>query len=261
MNIERIIKNFESYDTNILNEYKGLISTRKKEKIYPPYIPHVGINYEEYNILMYGMAQSIDKPWEELENKSKLEKVRQLYDAKNYSDVWIAPYKVMLAVAGIYIYAKYNDPISSFEALHNSIAASNYYKFSLSDNGKDVNPNTDLIKYQSPELYWKKNDGLSIYELNELKPSIVLSFNGRHNNVIENQGIQLIKINDPSWILQGGSGVLKKTGSWFRNINDKIAIELVNSYLEQIDKKYEGKRDAIRIYLMKYYSDWAGNNT
>jgi len=255
MGYEQIIKYFEAYDTSKLNEYEKLLSTKSKEGIFPPYVPHIGTNYDKYRLMMYGMAQSIDKPWDELINKNKLEKIKQLYDAKNYTDVWIAPYKVMLAVAGVYIYAKYKEAIDSFDVLHNSIAVSNYYKFSL-NNGNDINPNSDLEKHQSAKLYWEENDSLSKYELQILKPSIVLSFNGRHNKVIEDQGIKFKRINDPSWILQGGGGVLKSTGSWNRDIVDSTIIDLVDCYLEQVDKKYEGKREAIKIYLLKYYDDW-----
>ena len=256
MSIENLIKQFENFDTEQLSEYKDLISSKNDGVIFPPYIPHIGSDYGKYGIMMYGMAQSIDKPWSSLINKSKIEKVKQLYDTVNYNNIWIAPYKVMLAIAGIYIYARHQDSIDSFDDIHNSIAATNYYKFSFSNNGKDVNPNTDLSKYQSPELYWEENDKLSIAELSLLKPSIVLSFNGRHNNVIKEQGVSFIKINDPSWILQGGSGVLTQNGSWFRQIDDDTVHQLVTSYLNQIDEKYAGKKEAIQIYLMKYYSDW-----
>lgn len=256
MNTEELIQQFEEFDTKQLNEYKDLISSKNNGKTFPPYIPHIGSAYSKYRLMMYGMAQSIDRPWDALINKSKAEKVKQLYDALGYNNIWIAPYKVMLAVAGIFIYARHQDAIYSFDDIHNSIAATNYYKFSLADNGNDVNPDNDLSKHQSPELYWEENDKLSISELRLLKPSIVLSFNGRHNNVIKKQGLNFIKINDPSWILQGGSGVLKQSGRWFRKIDDDTAHQLVDSYLKQIDEKYTGKKEAIKIYLMKYYSDW-----
>jgi len=257
MNIKKIIRKFEEFDsTKNLAEYRELLSTKHNGEIFPPYIPHVGSNYNKYNIMMYGMAQSINKPWDALKNKTRAKKVRQLYDAKDYESICIAPYKVMLAIAGVYIYAKYNDSIESFSDIHNSIAVSNYYKFSFSKNGNDINPDSDLKKHQSPNKYWEENDALSIYELTELNPSIVLSFNGRHNAVIKDQGLSFIKINDPSWILQGASGVLNSNGSWFRNINDLTVKHLIDGYLNQIDDKYSGKKDAIKIYLTKYYADW-----
>jgi len=256
MNAEELVHQFKESDTTQLNDYKDLISSKNNGEIFPPYIPHIGSDYSKYRLMMYGMAQSIDKPWDSLINKTKTEKVRQLYDVSDYNNMWIAPYKIMLAVAGIYIYAKHQDAINLFSDIHNSIAVTNYYKFSLSVNGNDVNPDSDLIKHQSPKLYWEENDKLSILELAMLKPSIVLSFNGRHNNVIKKRGFNFIKINDPSWILQGGSGVLSQNGSWYRKVEDEVAHQLVDSYLQQIDNKYTGKKEAIRIYLLKYYKDW-----
>lgn len=256
MNIEKLIQKFEEFDTEQLSEYKNLLSTKNNGEIFPPYIPHIGSNYSKYNLMMYGMAQSIDKPWDALINKSRYEKVKQLHDAIDYNNIWIAPYKVMLAVAGVFLYVKHNLEMYSFSDIHDSIAATNYYKFSFSDNGNDVNPDTDLKNHQSPDLYWEENDKLSIFELNELKPSVVLSLNGRHNDVIKKQGFNFVKINDPSWILQGGSGVLKQDGSWFKEIDNNTLHHLIDSYLNQIDDKYAGKKEAIKIYLMKYYSDW-----
>jgi len=256
MNIEELVNEFETFNTEQISDYKDLLSTKINEKIFPPYIPHIGKKYKKYNLMMYGMAQSIAEPWDTLKIKNKSEKVKQLYDAIDYKNIWIAPYKVMLALAGVYIYATHNNSIDSFNDIHNSIAATNYYKFSFSENGKDINPNSDLEKYKSPELYWNENDRLSKIELQFLKPAIVLSFNGRHNKIIKEAGFNFIKINDPSWILQGGGGVLKKNGSWDRKIDDDGIHILVDKYLEQIDGKYTSKRDAIRIYLMKYYADW-----
>jgi len=256
MNIDKLIRKFEEYDTDKLSAYRSMLATQNNGEIFPPYIPHIGVDYSTYNLMMYGMAQSMDKPWSELINKNKIEKIKQLHDAVDYNDIWIAPYKVMLAVAGIYIYAKYNKAIDSFVDIHKTIAASNYYKFSLSNEGKDINPNSDWKEKIDQELYWKENDYLSSFELKELKPSVVLSFNGRHSNIIKKQGFNVIKINDPSWILRGGSGVLKQHGSWFKEVDNDTVNYLVKSYIKQIDSKYTGKREAIKIYLLKYYSDW-----
>lgn len=207
--------------------------------------------------MMYGMAQSMVGPLASLIEKNTTYKIRQMYDALDYDHIRIAPYKVMLSIAGIYIYARHRDAIESFDEIHESIAATNYYKFSFSADGHDVNPNSGLKEYQSPDNYWKENDSLSEIEITHLKPSTVLSFKGRHNKIIRGLGFNVVEFNDPSWILRGANGVLKKTGSWYRKRNDKQAKNLVTSYLEQIDGKYTGKKDAIEIYLLKYYHDWS----
>ncbi len=256
MEIEQLVNKFENYNIERLSVYKSLMSTKNNKEIFPPYIPNIGKKYTKYNLMMYGMAQSIDKPWNTLKMKRKYEKVKQLYDATDYKNIWIAPYKVMLALAGIYIYVVYDNLIESFDDIHDHIAVTNYYKFSLSDNGKDINPDSDLKKHLPPKLYWSENDELAKIELQLLKPVVILSFNGRHNQIIKEEGFNVIKVNDPSWILQGGSGVLKPNKSWDRKIDDNNVHNLVDLYLDQIDGKYKSKRDAIKIYLLKYYDDW-----
>ncbi len=170
----------------------------------------------------------------------------------------------MLSVAGIYIYTFYGNAIDSFDTIHDCIAVSNYYKFSLCLPGKDLNPDKSLGDHMSPEDYWKVNDGLSESELSCLKPSTIISFKGRHNNILKSSsrnGVPLVKtINDPSWILRGASGVLNENGSWYRKTDDKKAVHLVDSYLDQIDGKYSGKKSAIKIYLLKYFDDWMNSS-
>ncbi|MCP4990278.1 MAG: hypothetical protein GY928_30840 [Colwellia sp.] len=254
--MENLIDAFEEYNTVKLAPYHELISTKDNVgNVFPPYIPHVGSNYDKYKIMMYGMAQNVSEPWDSLLNKTRREKVCQMQDAGEYENIWIAPYKVMLAIAGLYIYAKFGDEISSFEEIHNSISVSNYYKFSL-NNGADINPDQKLHNHQCPELYWLENDILSGQELDTLNPNTVISFKGRHNAILSQRNSKFIKINDPSWVLQGGGGHLKESGSWYRECSDNKVTNLVNSYLDQIDDKYLSKRDALKIYLLKYYSDW-----
>jgi hypothetical protein len=106
-------------------------------------------------------------------------------------------------------------------------------------------------------LYWDENDKLVKKELDVLMPSIIISFNGRHVNQIIKRGFRIQKINDPSWILQGGGGVLSTSGSWYREIHDGNVYKLVDSYLNQIYGKYKSKKEAIKIYLLKYYCDWS----
>lgn len=256
MDIERLICHFEQFDTKRCDEFNELISSKHNGEIFPPYIPHIGKDYDKYKIMMYGMAQSISSPWTSLVNMSRKEKVCQLYDAKTYKDIWIAPYKVMLSIAGIYLYAKYGTPTQILDDIHNYVSATNYYKFSLSKSGNDINPNNDLSKLLPPNIYWDANDELSMIELEFLKPSVILSFHGRHNGVIRRAEYNIIEINDPSWILQGGSGVLKESGSWYKKTDDPKVHQLVDSYLGQIDDQYSCKKDAIKIYLLKYYNDW-----
>lgn len=260
MKIQQLIEKFNSFDEKLLSEYEDLISSKDDNGIFPPYVPYKGDKYDSYKILMYGMAQNINTPWKKLSNKTHVAKVRQMYDAKSYKDIAIAPYKIMLSVAGIYLFAKYGKYIEMFEDIHRYISVSNYYKFSLNvgNKKKDINPNNKkLPSNRDPNNYWSINDNLSKEEISCLDPDVIITFNGRHNKVIRDCGYKLIKINDPSWVLRGGSGVLKETGSWYRNIENEEVIELTESYLKQIDDKYKKKKEAVKIYLLKYYDDWS----
>ncbi|QUM81681.1 hypothetical protein HWV01_16025 [Moritella sp. 5] len=254
--MDNLIDSFQAYNTEVLKPYYELISTKDHMgNIFPPYIPHIGSEYDKYKIIMYGMAQNVSEPWDSLLNKTRREKVCQMLDAGEYENIWIAPYKVMLAIAGLYIHAKFGDKLSSFTEIHNSISVTNYYKFSMND-GADINPDHKLKNHQCPILYWSENDRLSSQELDALSPNTVISFNGRHNRILRQRDSEFIKINDPSWVLQGGGGHLKASGSWYRECADNEVISLIDGYLDQIDDKYSSKIDALKIYLLKYYSDW-----
>ena len=255
--IDKLVEEFEKYDTSQLSSYSGEISTKDENGIFPPYVPRVGKNYNAYKILFYGTAQNVSGIWDSLKKKNRREKVRQLYDAGNFENVWIAPYQVMLGLAGMYIYAKYGEVIKKFSDIDKHIAVSNFYKFSLNEpnRNKDINP----IKLgKGYDEYKNINKELAGKELKALKPNIVLCFRGIARLIKSiNKKYQTQTVNDPSWILRGGSGVLKKGKSWDRKTNDSKAMKLAEElYLNQIEGKYANKQDAIRIYLLKYFNDW-----
>lgn len=256
MILEKLVDEFESAKLTRLSKYRSLISSKNSSGVFPPYIPRVGGKYDKHKVLVYGMAQNIYEPWEDLLKKDRKQKVRQLHDAKGYKNVWIAPYKVMLALAGIYLYAKSQEELGRFSEIDKHIAATNYYKFSLND-GNDLNPDKGLPSKMDATDYWAFNDELADKELQVLSPKTILSFRGRHNEAIGNRAHEFHVINDPSWILQGAGGCLKKNGSWDRNVKDAVALKLVNEYVNQIGDQYSGKKEAVKIYLLKYYQDWA----
>lgn len=254
--MKTLVKQFKMFDTRRLSLYDELLSSKWDGEKFPPYIPHVGENYQKFRIMMYATAQSMTEPWAELKDKNHEERICQLKDAGDYGQIWIAPYKVMVALAGLYIYAVQSCRLETFEEVHKHIAVSNYYKFSFSNKGRDINPNTGLPRFFSPDTYWALNDELSKLELDTLKPEIIISFNGRQIQVMRKDGFKVLNINDPAWVLRGGSGVLKPTGSWYQEISDSGVNKLIDSYLGQIDEQYSGKKVALKIYLHKYYNDW-----
>jgi len=255
------------------------ISTKTGDEIlFPPYIPFVGKNYNEFKILVYSTAQNIKFDGFRILYQNNFDKLTErLYYFDNfqrkypdnnmsYQNIAINPYQtgVVAALLGVFIYAKFNKKIENLDEINDWIGISNYYKFSLNNGKTDINPETKIHSFINDETqikdYWSVNDELVKKELNALIPNHILSFNGRKlNKLNEFMDGKVIRINDPSWILQGGGGHLSKNGSWRKvanGIKDKEINELINIYLKFITGDYKGKKDSVRIYLLKYYSNW-----
>lgn len=257
--LQELICEFEHYDLHRLSSYLHLVSSKVNDDLFPPYIPRVGAKYEKHKILMYATAQNIPKLWEDLSKKDRKQKVMQLFEEKDYRKVWMEPYRVMLALAGVFLYVESNEILENLSEIDKHIAATNYYKFSLNRNRKDINPNTILPKLIDANEYWDINNELSYKELKVLEPKIILSFKGVHNRFVKSKGYRLHEVNNASWILRGGSGCLKKGGSWEREVYDDSILKLVGEYLLQIKDagyRYAGKIEAVKIYLLKYYHEW-----
>ena len=249
--MNELVDLFCNWDLSSLSQYSSLISTKDETEIFPPYIPFIGKNYHKYGIFIYCMAQNIRNDSGYLEQWTKIEKIKRLSNS-----IDIAPRKLMYALVGLYLYTKHKVAIETFDEIKEYIAITNYYKFSLNKGKKDINPNSKL---HNLDVYWKLNDDLSLKELEFLKPKVIISFRGRHIDAIKSAGFtNLFIVNDPSWILHGGSPCLKESGSWYREPKDTTVEDLITKYISQInDGKYSKKKHAIEIYLRKYYYDWS----
>lgn len=275
--VEKLIAEFMNYDLNPLNNYIEDISTKSSDKrIYPPYIPLIGKDYEKFKILVYATAQNfyhledsnpdcLEKKYSEIDDRTLVKRLyfntaftKEYPDAKDFgfADIKISPYEsgVLPAVAGIFIYAIFGEKLTELNNVHDYIAISNYYKFSLNKKGKkkDINPNN----LKNGDEYYKLNDELALKEIEVLQPSHIITFRGRHNSFLKKNGFIPHEINDPSWILKGGSGCLSQNGSWSRDNRDKKSVDLIGTYKENFKWRYAKKVNAISVYLMKYYSDW-----
>ncbi len=274
MDIKSLITEFQNWDLRNLSKYADLLSTKTDDgQFFPPYIPFVGKNYEGYRILIYATAQNIPFSLNELSLRELYSKnfdklVERLYyscpgferkypeNDLDFSEIAIAPYQggVLPALAGVLIYSISQEKYSTFNEVQDHVAVSNYYKFSLHKK-IDINPN----HLESPEKYWELNDELALRELKELKPSIIITFQGRHVRFLEEQGLKVKIINDPAWILRGGRGCLKPTGNWGRKrseIRDQGIVPLVDNYVNDLRDSYKGKKEAVKTYLLHYHLDW-----
>jgi hypothetical protein len=276
MDIKSLITEFKNWDLGSLSEYADSLSTKTEEgQFFPPYVPLVGNKYERYRILIYATAQNIPPRNNLREQYSKnFDKlIERLYyspgfkkrypeDRLDFHEVAIGPYQlgVLPALAGVFIYTIFHQKLRSFDEIQDHIGVSNYYKFSL-HNKKDINPN-DLPSpdLPPPDEYFVLNDQLVSRELEVLKPAYVIAFRGRHvQQLLKKRGFKVEVINDPAWILKGASGCLKQQGSWGHKVGEienNELVQIVNSYLNNLRGSYQGKRDSVRIYLLKYHLDW-----
>ncbi len=262
MDIAELVEAFDKCDLRQIEVYRDLISTKDAEGIFPPYVPFVGRSYDESRILVYAKAQNTPVGDEGYNNKTTVQKVRQLCDATAYERVWIAPYNsgVLPSLVGIYLYAKQHMRIQSLDEIHDRLAVTNFYKFSLNRKGRDFNPE-NLGEVHDPTAYRELNSRLCKLELDLLRPSTILSFKGWHNGFLRANGYSVVEISDPAFILYGGGGYFRKGGRYYEaadSVKDPTARELAKSYSERCGGRYRtmNKIDSVRIYLLKYYADW-----
>jgi len=284
MNSIEILKNeFQTASFNFDQRIKKIISSKMNDgTVFPPYIPFIGKNYDKYKVLSYATAQNINPVYQLFLQKKSLEKqanylklserlleFNETYPEKpiSYRNIAINPYRcgILPALLGVFLYAKFGKKIINLDELNDYIAVTNYYKFSL-NNGKDIHPEKKLPQIIGNktlvENFWDINDKLVEKELEVLSPEYIIVFNGRKVTKLRemiNSQCKIIKINDPSWILQGGGGKLKKGKGWGVIVeeykNSEIS-ELITEYLKGLDGNYKGRDENSFVYLLHYYHEW-----
>lgn len=266
-------KNLDSYFGPTILE--KMSSKNDQGKVFPPYIPFLGKNFEKYKILVYCTAQNmahnggmrsaysnnLSALSERLYYSSNF-KLRYGDDKFSVSNVPIAPFQqfVIPSLIAVYIKALRNDDINPDEILDYS-GVTNYYKFSLNHGSRDLNPDGDMSCIPEGERYryWALNDLLVKEELSIIKPEAVLCFGGQKLRVLASLSgelrYNLLAVNDPSWILRGGAGVLK-SGTW-REEYDALKSDVKNfidSYACKLTGSYESKKNEVKAYLAHYYN-------
>lgn len=274
-----LARDFQRWNLDPLDPYARWLSTRTTDgRTLPPYVPVVGPQYSSLRLLIYGMAQNVERNGEHL----------KLYQRDPSASVWrlygtscaggtkishpvakcvpIEPYSggVLPALAGIYIYATSRE-LLDLDVVHSRVAVSNYYKFSLRTDylkrERDINPD-NLGDFAAPNSYWQVNDKLVARELELLSPKTIFTFRGRHQVHLRQRDATFVQINDPAWILRGAGGVLKPGRSWDKkasSVTDPTALRLVKSYADKLTGRYQYRRDEVIVYLLQYYRKWTGS--
>ena len=143
-NIDLLKKEFQNSKIEFGNEIFDNLSTKTDDgKIFPPYVPFVGQNYNEFGILVYSTAQNINYDEDRNMYQNNYNKLTErLYYFKNFNkkypenkmsftDIGINPYGtgVIAALLGVFIYTKFDKKIENLDEINNWIGISNYYKF------------------------------------------------------------------------------------------------------------------------------------
>lgn len=266
----------KSFGPSIL---ENMSSKKDNGAVFPPYVPFLGDRFRECGILVYGTAQNVPMESSGMrtrygENFGKLSE--RLYYSTDFEthyqdgvfgvgNVPVAPFQSFVVPALIALYAKAKKrpekDIGPDEIL-DYCGVTNYYKFSLNSGKRDVNPDYGMGKFPKEErvAYWALNDALVERELKVVQPRVVLSFRGRKlkklNELSKALGYKLFAINDPAWILRGGSGKLKPGASWhneYDRLDDSVR-NLIDSYIGHLQDSYVCKAEGVKAYLAHYYN-------
>jgi hypothetical protein len=254
-----------------------------------PYLPFVGPRYD--GLLVYSMAQQVTGGdigtwWPTCMGKGS-ESVRRLYPGSGQDTFGQGPLSAcvvdrhripiqpisdgpLLAVAGLILRVTTGDNVSTLNNVLEHIACTNYYKFSLvrrSEKGRLNNQDPSRLgKTLVAEYARQMADDFCLPEIEVLKPRFVVAVTKAGPGILESiqgrkPGLRVIRVNDPSWILQGMSGVASPGGSWLNKVEngdipDEVA-HLIDGYARQCTGDYSHKREAVRVYLKKYWLDFS----
>ena len=273
---------FSSWDCSKLGAIKEDISSKTVDgEIFPPYIPFIGKDYAESRTLFYGTANNfsperhsdICDKWSALiENQREKLTARLFYTPsfdRQYPDEafevpdFIGSYGVAWGVLGIFLYARFGEKIYDKRRILDKFALSNFFKFSLRRNGKDLNPNKLRKTIPQEMKYLECNFDLVAKEIETLRPQTIIVYKGdkqaRYLQSRFGNKVEIIAINDPAWIWLGANGYLEKNGKWAKevsNVNDPEAIALVDNYSEWCEKNSEGIKNKLKIYLLHYFKQF-----
>jgi hypothetical protein len=153
------------------------------------------------------------------------------------------------------------------------IAATNFFKHSLSFGGMDLNslnpkPKSRLDRESVQEYLQKTLELYVLPEIQILKPSMLITY--KSLVPILRRAIRslaaapiLFPINDPSWVKQGMSGVAHVSkGRWHlrtqANPLPPSSRELLEAYLPELEGVFQKKQHAASVYLKFYLLELMG---
>ncbi len=274
---------FNNWDCSKMESIIDNISSKTvMGEIFPPYVPFVGKDYKKYRTLFYSTANNFspvkhkDKLdiWTKLLKENEREKlVERLYYthkfAQKYPDKnfevpdFIGSYGVVWGIIGLFLYARHNYEIYEKRKIVDKIALSNFFKFSLRNGEKDLNPNKLKKSVASENNYLKCNYELVEKEIQILRPKTIIIYKGdKQSKFLTSNfnGIEVKVINDPAWIWRGGNGYFAKNGKWTKEvskISDRQVKKIAEYYSEWCKKGTEKMQQKVKTYLLYYFKHFS----
>lgn len=275
-----LAKHFEEWSTAKVSNVAGrsLTTTDRQGGALPPYIPFVGKKYwslpEERRVMIYATAQNMGADHGNLAGygvADKNQQVRRMHysdsswkkgppneagKVNGYGDVSIGPYMTgYLPFIGAMLLRRLGCETATLDDAHEQLAVTNFFKFSMHNGRKDINP-FGKGAFSSSELreeYIMESEKLVREELNTIKPYYVIAMGEvakRLNNLNVIPKVRILRVNDPSWILQGHRGLLTPD-KWGRGHAGSAPERqgLFDHEFERVAQNMKGKEEALNIYF------------
>lgn len=228
------------------------------QPVLDPYVPFVGPGYEAGGILVYATAQNLAG----VEHRYRDEltpgeaALYRLWDGvaptgpkPAPAGVGIQPWDdgILPALVGMLNLARTGRP-ETLDGVRGRTAVSNFYKLSLVDGTRDLNPNG--LPRDSVERYARMTwDRFVSRELERLEPALIITFRGAHAAILQKHRPARVRVvNDPAWLKRGGR---------FREVPaaSEVARALAARSLDSCEEPYRtSKRKAAMGYLLRYFA-------
>jgi len=156
-----------------------------------------------------------------------------------------------LPFIGAMILRRLGCETATLDDAHEHFAVTNFFKFSMHNGRKDINPFSKgaFSSVDLREEYIEENEKLVREELNTFKPFYVIAMGVLAKRLVNLNVIpkdRILRVNDPSWILQGHRGLLTPN-KWGHGLDGPVP-ELQDRF-NPVAQNMKGKEDALNIYF------------